>query len=54
MKYSFASAEDETAIRKLLADSALHHGDISTAQLRHFRLVWDGPRLVAVKFFGAG
>ena len=48
MKYSFASAEDETAIRKLLADSALHHEDISTAQLRHFRLVLDGPRLVAV------
>ena len=54
MKNSFASAEDETAIRKLLADSALHHGDISTAQLRHFRLVWDGPRLVAVKFIGSG
>jgi hypothetical protein len=54
MKYQFARAEDEAAVRKFLADSALHHEDISTAQLRHFRLVWDGPRLVAVKFIGAG
>ena len=48
MKYQVARAEDEPAIRKLLADSALHHEDISTDQLRHFRLGWDGSRLVAV------
>lgn len=48
MKYQFARADDETAIRKLMAANSLHHEDISTDQLRHFRLVWDGPRLVAV------
>ena len=48
MKYQFARAEDEVAVRKLLADTGLHHDDISTAQLEHFRLVWDGPRLVGV------
>ena len=48
MKYQFARAEDETAVRKLLSANSLHHEDISTDQLRHFRLVWDGSRLVAV------
>lgn len=48
MKYSFAAEQDEKQIKQLLAASALHHEDITTAQLKHFLLGWDGPRLVAV------
>jgi amino-acid N-acetyltransferase len=48
MEYLFAKADDESAIKQLLAGSDLHHEDITTAQLQHFLLGWDGPRLVAV------
>ena len=48
MKYSFATEDNGPEIRRLLADSDLHHEDITTAQLKHFVLGWDGPRLVAV------
>jgi amino-acid N-acetyltransferase len=48
MKYSFAIEDNGPEIRRLLADSDLHHEDITTAQLEHFLLGWDGPRLVAV------
>ena len=48
MKYTFATEENGPEIRRLLADSDLHHEDITTAQLKHFLLGWDGPKLVAV------
>lgn len=48
MNYSFASEDDDPELRRLLADSDLHHEDITTAQLKHFLLGWDGPKLVAV------
>lgn len=48
MRYSFAAAENEPEIRQLLAAANLHHEDVTTAQLKHFLLGWDGPRLVAV------
>lgn len=48
MNYTFATEENGPEIRRLLANSDLHHEDISTAQLKHFLLGWDGPRLVAV------
>ena len=48
MIYSFASANDEFAIKQLLTDNNLVHDDISADQLKHFRLGWDGSRLVAV------
>ena len=48
MEYLFAKADDESAIKQLLAGSDLHHEDITTAQLKHFLLGWDGSRLVAV------
>jgi len=48
MKYSFATEENETEIKRLLTDSDLHHEDITTAQLKQFVLGWDGPKLVAV------
>jgi amino-acid N-acetyltransferase len=48
MKYSFAIEDNGSEIRRLLADSDLHHEDITTAQLKHFILGWDGPKLVAV------
>jgi amino-acid N-acetyltransferase len=48
MKYSFATEDNEPEIKQLLTDSDLHQEDISTAQLKHFLLGWDGPKLVAV------
>ena len=48
MKYSFAIEDNGPEIRRLLADSDLHHEDITTAQLKHFVLGWDGSKLVAV------
>ena len=48
MIYSFATEENEPDIKRLLADSDLHHEDITTAQLKFFLLGWDGPKLVAV------
>jgi amino-acid N-acetyltransferase len=48
MKFSFANTDDEIEIKRLLAGSELLHEDIATDQFKHFRLVRDGPRLVAV------
>ena len=48
MKYSFAIEDNGPEIRRLLADNDLHHEDITTAQLKHFVLGWDGLKLVAV------
>jgi amino-acid N-acetyltransferase len=49
MKYSFATEDDGPEIKQLLTDSDLHHEDITTAQLKHFLLGWDGStKLVAV------
>jgi amino-acid N-acetyltransferase len=48
MNYSFATEDNRPEIRRLLANSDLHHEDITTAQLKHFVLGWDGPKLVAV------
>ena len=48
MNYSFATEDNEPEIRRLLTDGDLHHEDITTAQLKHFLLGWDGPKLVAV------
>jgi amino-acid N-acetyltransferase len=48
MNYSFAIEDNGPEIRRLLANSDLHHEDITTAQLKHFVLGWDGPQLVAV------
>lgn len=48
MNYSFATEDNGPEIRQLLTNSNLHHEDITTAQLKHFLLGWDGPKLVAV------
>ena len=48
MKYLSATEDNGPEIRQLLTDSDLHHEDINTAQLKHFVLGWDGPKLVAV------
>ena len=48
MNYSFATEENEPEIKQLLTDSDLHHEDIAAAQLKHFILGWDGPKLVAL------
>jgi len=48
MKYSFATADNEHEIRQLLAASDLHHADLTTDQLEHFLLGWDGSRLAGV------
>ena len=47
MDYSFATEEDEAEIKKLLMDCDLLHDDITADKLKHFLLVWDGPKLVA-------
>lgn len=41
MKYSFATAEDERQIKRILSTSGLEHRDISTSQLQHFLKVED-------------
>ena len=48
MYYSFATEDNGPEIKQLLTDSDLHHEDITTAQLKHFLLEWDGPKLDAV------
>ena len=48
IKFSFADTKDESKIRQLLADNDLVHEDLSAGLLKHFRLGWDGSRLVAV------
>jgi len=48
MKYSFATEDNGREIRQLLTDSNLQHEDITTAQLKHFLLGVDGPKLIAV------
>ena len=48
MNYTFATEDNGPEIKQLLTDSDLHHEDISTAQLKHFLLGWDGPKLIAV------
>jgi len=49
MNYSFATEDKGPEIKQLLSDSGLRHEDITTAQLKHFLLGWDGPtKLVAV------
>jgi amino-acid N-acetyltransferase len=41
MKFSFASAEDEEQIKRILAVSDLPHQDIRSSQLQHFLIVKD-------------
>jgi amino-acid N-acetyltransferase len=48
MNFSSATEDNGSEIKQLLTDSDLHHEDITTAQLKHFLLGWDGPKLVAV------
>jgi amino-acid N-acetyltransferase len=48
MNYTFATEDNGPDIKRLLTDGDLHHEDITTAQLKHFLLGWDGPKLVAV------
>jgi amino-acid N-acetyltransferase len=48
MNYTFAAEENGPEIKQLLTDSDLHHEDITTVQLKHFLLGWNGPKLVAV------
>jgi len=48
MKYSFAGAQNQSAIKQLLAGCDLIYADITTALIKHFLLGWDGPRLVAM------
>ena len=48
MEYSFASADNGSAIKQLLAGCDLPHEDITTALFKHFLLGWDGPGLVTV------
>jgi hypothetical protein len=48
MNYSSATEDNGPEIRQLLTDGDLHHEDITGAQLKHFVLGWDGPKLVAV------
>ncbi len=46
--YTFATGDNGSEIKELLADSDLHHEDISPQMLNHFLLGLDGPRLVGV------
>jgi amino-acid N-acetyltransferase len=48
MDYSFATEDNGPEIERLLTDSDLNHEDLTTAQLKHFLLGWDGPKLIAV------
>ena len=48
MKYTFADSENALEIKRLLAEQDLVHEDISADHLKHFRLGWDGSRVVAV------
>jgi len=48
MKYSFAGADNESEIKQLLAGCDLPYEDITAALVKHFLLVWDGARLIAV------
>ena len=48
MNYSFATEDNGPEIKQLLTDNDLHHEDITTTQLKHFLLGWNGPKLVAV------
>lgn len=48
MKYAFATADNETEIKQLLAASDLHHEDLDPRQLKHFMLAWEGCKLVGV------
>ena len=48
MEISFATAENENQIKKILAASNLHHRDINPSQLQHFLTVKDGNDLAGV------
>ena len=48
MQYLFATEGNGPEIKQLLKDCNLHHEDITTTQLKHFVLGWDGPKLAAV------
>ena len=48
MKYSFAGADNESEIKRLLAGCDLLHADITPAMFEHFLMGWDGASLVAV------
>ncbi len=48
MKYAFATADNEPEIKQLLASSELHYADLDPSQLKHFRLAWEGSKLVGV------
>jgi amino-acid N-acetyltransferase len=48
MNYSFGTAGNEKQIKQLLAASDLHHEDLEPYQLKHFRLAWEGSKLVGV------
>ena len=47
MKYTLAHADNESAIKQLLAGCDLLHEDITPELLEHFLLGWDGDRMVA-------
>jgi amino-acid N-acetyltransferase len=48
MHYAFATADNESEVKLLLAASDLLHEDLDPRQLNHFRTAWDGSRLVGV------
>jgi len=48
MQYSFATADNIFEVKQLLAASDLLHEDLDPRQLNHFRLAWDGSKLVGV------
>ncbi len=48
MNYIFATRDNQTEIKRLLAENDLHHEDITPPMLNHFLLGFDGPCLVGV------
>lgn len=48
MKLTFAAAQDEHKIKRLLALSDLHHQDIGSSHLKHFLLAWNEADLIGV------
>ena len=45
VKFSFASAEDEEQVKKILAASGLHYQDISPSELKHFLIARENTAL---------
>ncbi len=48
MHFGFAASADEPRIKRLLADSNLHHQDITPRHLSHFLMARDGAQLAGV------